>query len=319
MKKNKSAIYGKSYEYACIVSLMDFVKKFRTIKVVQNSSFKIAKQRFENDLTKQEQQDMLLSSMVGVKTIIELEPRIIEQDDDTLEILLQADNVAKDFGDIRDILIIRSGLNWEIGISVKHNHAALKHSRLSANLDFGKSWIEQPCSLSYFNEIKPIFDFLKEKKSEKELWRNIDKKDDVVYVPILNAFKKELLRMNEEYQIVGKLMAYLVGSNGKDYYKLIHNNNHTTSILPFNILGTLNQKAKNTNPTIKIPKINLPTRIVEIDYKEDKKNTLVMIMNNGWSISFRIHSASSKVESSLKFDIQLISKPEDVLYINKEW
>lgn len=256
MKNNNSTIYGKAYEYACILSLMDFVEKFRRVKLVNNSSLDIAKDRFENDLSKEEQQDMLLSSMAGIKTIIELEPRVIEQDDDILELLLQPDNIAKELGDIRDILIIRSGVNWEIGISVKHNHAALKHSRLSTTLDFGRLWVNQPCSESYFEEIKPIFDFLRKKKEEKELWRNIENKEDIVYIPLLNAFRKEMLLINSEHNIIGKLMAYLIGSNGKDYYKLIHNNNHTTSILPFNILGTLNQKAKSANPTIKILESN---------------------------------------------------------------
>ncbi|RPD37239.1 HaeIII family restriction endonuclease, partial [Candidatus Liberibacter solanacearum] len=31
--------------------------------------------------------------------------------------------------------------------------------------------------------------------------------------------------------------------------------------------------------------------------------------DGGWNISFRLHNASSKVEPSLKFDIQLVKTP----------
>lgn len=81
---------------------------------------------------------MRKSATVGIKTIIEMEPKIVEDGSDDLTIFLQPDNIAKT-GDIRDVIIIRRDIKWEIGISVKHNHAALKHSRLSQHIDFGKN------------------------------------------------------------------------------------------------------------------------------------------------------------------------------------
>ena len=42
-------------------------------------------------------------------------------------------------------------------------------------------------------------------------------------------------------------------------------------------------------------------------------------MDNGWQISFRIHSASSKVEPSLKFDIQLVGQPIVLFIIDMPW
>jgi hypothetical protein len=42
-------------------------------------------------------------------------------------------------------------------------------------------------------------------------------------------------------------------------------------------------------------------------------------MDNGWQISFRIHNASSKVENSLKFDIQLTGQPTDLFFIDTPW
>ena len=33
------------------------------------------------------------------------------------------------------------------------------------------------------------------------------------------------------------------------------------------------------------------------------------VFDKGWQLSFRIHSASSRVESSLKFDVQIVGLP----------
>ncbi|WP_202975530.1 HaeIII family restriction endonuclease [[Ruminococcus] torques] len=44
-----------------------------------------------------------------------------------------------------------------------------------------------------------------------------------------------------------------------------------------------------------------------------------MILDNGWQLSFRIHSASTKVEPSLKFDVQFISMPVSVCTIKCVW
>lgn len=320
MDTTNSSIKGKAYEYACILALKEIVTPIREIEIINNESFKIAKSRYENDISSQDKDDMFLSAKSGIETIIEMEPKIIEDGTDVLTVSLQPDNVATEFGDIRDILIIRRELSWEIGVSVKHNHAALKHSRLSTKLNFGKEWIGVPCSRKYFDTIEPIFRRLATLKEKRVKWNEIADKGVSVYVPILNAFKTELEEINaNNANITEKLFKYLIGSNGKDYYKLIHNKNHTTTIMPFNFYGTLNLPANNARPQVVIPPVSLPTRIIDFSYKDNSQTTLIMIFDNGWSISFRIHSASTIVEPSLKFDVQLQSQPTDMLYINSEW
>ncbi len=319
MNTIKSTIYGKAYEYACILAVKDIVSPYRNVEIENNESLVIAKERYQREISTQDRREMLLSAKSGIIAIIEMEPRIIEDGRDVLSISLQSDNVATQKGDIRDVLIIRRSIKWEIGISVKHNHAALKHSRLSQHVDFGQEWMKNPCSKRYFAEIKPIFDKLYKLKEQGKAWRELSRKEDCVYVPILQAFSRELLSLNKSKNITENLVKHLIGSNGKDYYKLIHNNNHTTTIMPFNIFGTLNKSANKSDPKIRIPKIKRPTRIIELAFKERSKTTLILTMNNGWSISFRIHNASTKVEPSLKFDIQLKSKPEDIFYLNRRW
>jgi len=123
-------------------------------------------------------------------------------------------------GDVRDILCIRRQNEWEIGLSCKHNHAAVKHSRLSRTIDFGELWFGIPCSESYFIEINPLFDELEELREQGELWRNISNKEERFYVPLLEAFIRELERLNQNNQgvIPERLLHYLLGRN--DFYKL---------------------------------------------------------------------------------------------------
>ena len=313
-----SHIKGKAYEYACVLALQEIILPVRPVEIVTNPSLTIAKQKY-GGITQSEQAEMLKSAKAGINKIIEMEPKITEDGSDKLTVSLQPDDVAKG-GDIRDILIIRRSIEWEIGVSVKHNHEALKHSRLSMTIDFGKLWLGANCSKDYFDEIRPLFDMLGKAKIQKKLWSDISNKDETVYVPLLNAFKNEFVKLNNENKnITENLVRYLLGSNGKDYYKLIHRNNNIATIIPFNLFGTLNTTAKSQKPSTIIPNIELPTRIIEFAFKENSKTTLILTMNNGWSISFRIHNASSKVETSLKFDINLQSKPEKMFYIDVEW
>mgnify|MGYP000158346522 FL=1 len=318
MDTRNSSIKGKAYEYACVLALQAIVSPVRRVEIEQNESLRIAKSRYENDISDKDRSEMIQSAKAGINVIIEMEPKILEDGGDILTVCLQPDNVAEQAGDIRDVLVIRRNIKWKIGISVKHNHAALKHSRLSQKIDFGKKWFGIGCSEEYSEEIRPIFSKLKNWKNERKLWRDLTNKEDEVYVPLLTAFANEFRRLNDSNNIVDDLIKYLLGSNGGDYYKLIHRSKYTT-IMPFNLSGTLNQAAANEQPKIHVPTVSLPTRIIELTLKDGYKNTLILIMDNGWQISFRIHNASSKVEPSLKFDIQLIGQPADLFYIYREW
>jgi hypothetical protein len=119
--------------------------------------------------------------------------------------------------------------------------------------------------------------------------------------------------------IMLRFVQYFLGSNGKDYYKLIHNKDRTIMIMPFNILGALNKPANIIKPKIVVPRMELPVQIIGLALQKNSKNTAILTMNSGWSISFRIHNAKKEIEPSLKFDIQLESRPKGLFYINKGW
>ena len=80
--------------------------------------------------------------------------------------------------------------------------------------------------------------------------------------------------------------------------------------------GTLNQNSKKEEAKVKIPLVNLPTRLVDIQLKPGSTNKVELYLDNGWQFSFRIHNASTIVEPSLKFDIQIEGMPTSIISIN---
>lgn len=145
-----------------------------------------------------------------------------------------------------------------------------------------------------------------------------DKENDV-YVPLLNAFINEIKRKNDKHSdLPKKLVEYLLGEF--DFYKVISiDNKKITQIQTYNLRGTLNKPSKKEKPKTIIPIAKLPTRIVNIDFKPESKNTIELYMNEGWQFSFRIHNASTYVENSLKFDIQIVGMPTSIISIDCKW
>ena len=311
----KSNNQGRAYEFSYLISLYEEISKVRSVKIETNSSY-YAAERAWNTLSESEKTMYKMSSLTGVNTLFELEPLILDDGKDELELKIQSDDNGEK-GDVRDVLIIRRGIEWEIGLSVKHNHFAVKHSRLSKKIDFGKKWYGISCSDQYWLDIKPIFDYLDEEKKKGTKWRDLLSKEDDVYVPLLNAFKEELERQNLLFnkEIPRLMVEYLLGEF--DFYKVIGiDNKEITRIQSFNLRGTLNKQGKNRKRNIELPISSLPTRIVSLDYKPGSKNTLELYLDGGWQFSFRIHNASTKVEPSLKFDIQIIGMPVTIISID---
>lgn len=315
---NKSNNQGRAYEFSYLITLFEEISKVRLAKIEENNSY-FAAERAWNTLTESEKTMYKISALAGVNTIFDLEPLILDDSDDELELKIQSDDKGKE-GDVRDVLIIRRGIEWEIGLSVKHNHFAVKHSRLSKNLDFGKKWYGINCSKQYWRDIKPVFDYLDCEKQKGSKWSDLPNKEHDVYVPLLNAFKGELERQSLLLgRDIPKLMVeYLLGKF--DFYKVIGiDSKKIIQIQSYNLRGTLNRQGNRRRRSIELPISTLPTRIISIGYKPDSKNTLELYLDGGWQFSFRIHNASTKVESSLKFDIQIIGMPTTIVSIDRRW
>lgn len=306
-------INGKAFEYSLLQQFYERLKSITNVTVTVNEHYTTAKGYFDS-FTESEKDIFRVTSSAAINFLIDIEPRLSNgiSEADHLCLELVSDQAGQS-GDVRDVLLIRALQKWEIGISAKNNHRAVKHSRLSQSIDFGEKWLGFPCSDDYFNEIQPIFNMLSKIRSEdpNTKWTSIENMHQNIYVPILNAFRKELLRLDKEHSnlVAENLVQYLVGN--RDYYKVIKSSNKV-EIQAYNLHGTLNLPFKKVKPKAKVPRLKLPTRLIEIVYSENSKTTLLVSLNEGWQISFRIHNASSRVEPSLKFDINLMSAPHSL-------
>ena len=167
--------------------------------------------------------------------------------------------------------------------------------------------------------VLPIFNYLQQQKNKGKAWSEITNKSEIVYVPLLKAFLQELHETYAHHkELPQKMVEYLLGEY--DFYKVISiDTQRITQINSFNLHGTLNKDGKRNKPSSKIPRVLLPTRIVSLDFKPNSNNTIELYMDGGWQFSFRIHNASTMVEPSLKFDIQIIGMPTTIVTINCKW
>jgi len=309
---------GKAFEYALLFEFFEKLNTITKVSITKNEPYITAQKCFDS-FNQKEQQAYRITASSAINFLMDIEPRLKNSvnEKDVLVLEIVSDQAGQS-GDVRDVLTIRLAQKWEIGVSAKNNHRAVKHSRLSQNINFGEKWLGFSCSDNYFKEINPIFDKLRRiKQSDRNtLWTSIDNMHETVYVPILDAFRKELLRLDKQHPniVAENLVKYLIGN--KDFYKVIKGKKQV-EVQGYNINGTLNLPFEKEHAKAKIPKLKLPSRLIEIVYQEDSKTTLLVSLNEGWQISFRIHNASSRVEPSLKFDINLVSSPQSLFKTHK--
>ncbi|MFA7019808.1 MAG: HaeIII family restriction endonuclease [Sphaerochaetaceae bacterium] len=280
---------GRAFEYSIAMTF----QRYLPATIVNSLQMLKAKQCFET-CSPSEQEKMVKASSEAVAFLVAHDDRLSEKG---CLVSLQSDQMGT-LGDVRDVIVHNSNIDQDLGISAKNRHWAVKHSRLSEHIDFGSEWFGIRCSAGYFHQVTPIFRELNSRRSHGEKWHDIPNKKQLYYMPILQAFQSEMQNLfNTKPQEVAKgLVKYLLGKY--DYYKVIKENG-TVSIMSFNIDGTLKWGSK----------IPLPTSIINISQKPKSETTLFMYFDKGWQISFRIHNASTMVEPSLKFDINIVGLP----------
>lgn len=309
---------GRAYEFACLNVLHEAIAEIRSAKIIVNSSYEAAKNAWDT-LSDLEKSLYTLSAKSTIDTIFALEPNIIEESEDVLNLYIQIDRKGE-VADVRDIIIERKDVFWEIGLSIKHNHEAVKHSRIAKDLDFGEKWYGIPCSKEYWKDVEPIFNFLEIEKNKGTKFSDLKSKPTQIYIPLLNAFIKEIsAKVKANKDIPKKLVEYLLSKY--DFYKVISvDSKRLTTIQSFNMYGTLNLPSKVQEPAIKVPTITLPTQLLCIGIKPKSNTTVYMCFDNGWQFSFRIHNAEKIATPSLKFDIQIVGMPLGVnIKYNCKW
>lgn len=223
-KESTQTKNGKAFEYAILKEFKEKLERATTVEVLENNALLTAKKHF-NSFEETGQGEFLLYASFAVNFLIDIEPRLSNSfdKDDILQLEILTDDKGQD-GDVRDVVAIRLLQKWEIGISSKNNHKAIKHSRLSNKIDFGEKWLGIKSSMQYFDEIRPIFDSLEKIRTESnktKTWKSLGNYHPTIYTPILEAFKTELLRLynTNPSQVASTLVEYLIGT--KDFYKVI--------------------------------------------------------------------------------------------------
>lgn len=305
---------GKAFEYACMLALYNALQISEDITVEDSPQMRTARKLYSN-MPDDRKNKLLRAANAAAKVIIRLEPQLqYPQNNIPLYLSIQSDSKGIS-GDVRDVLCIRRQNLWQIGLSCKHNHHAVKHSRLSDTIDFGHEWFGIPCSRQYFSEIVPLFNELRRMRDDAKnhgttaLWADIPDKAEYYYKPVLQSFLDELSRLANSYpNIPGAMIQYLIGRY--DFYKVITDDSHeTTRVEAINISGTLNRPSGQHKSIVDIPRLRLPSRFYHMGFKPGSANTVEVVCDEGWTISMRMHNASARIEPSLKFDVNLISLP----------
>jgi hypothetical protein len=291
---------GKAFEWAVV----DVLVQSLGLSIAASERVKVCRDAFDS-LSSKSRASMHHSANAAVKHILELEQQsAVLESATSVQLLDDASGIS---GDVRDV-VIWSPLG-SIGISCKNNHDAFKHSRLSGRIDFVKVWglSEQGCSPRYWDAVGPIFSELRTIQQDSfrtAEWRFLEDVPGRYYWPVLDAFGDEIQRQcalpgTSESEVIKRLMDYVIGRN--DFYKVIRRaSKQSVEILGFNLHGTLS-----------IPKSAYSRRLVSIENKNGSEYAKFLHLSKH-VFKFRIHSASSRVEPSLKFDIRAESLPSDV-------
>jgi hypothetical protein len=292
--------HGKAYEHAVASSIASLI----ACPIVESKAASLARECFLG-LRQELQLKFRRTANKAAEIIVRQENWL--HDAVNKYVSLQQDS-SGEVGDVRDVLIYSQ--ERVLGISCKTNHNALKHCRLSRQIDFIQKWQIDPqggCSETYWRAIRPLFDELdaiRLASNGTALWSAEADVPRRFYWPILDAWEIELRRAlkgaSSEGQACAALVRYLFGA--QDYYKVIgsHRTNLSVNVKGFNFDGTLSGK-----------KAKLPKKLIGVDNENGSKYSKTVRFNGGFSLNFRIHNASSRVEPSLKFDVTALSLPPE--------
>lgn len=323
MVSHTNTVQGKALEYAVLKKIYTALKRRNIeVSIFNNPAFETAQKAFFT-LSEDEQNEYGAAAKTAIDIIMPLEPTLVtKQKTNSIEILIQEDAKGQK-GDVRDVICRTFDKNWEIGISCKHNHEALKHPRVTSDADFGTDWVGVACSNTFFSQINEVMQILN--KWEGTTWSEHPNKHKDIYRPVINAFIDEIRRLCSTHSNVPeKLVRYFFGKD--DFYKVIAKDSRKkdsyglTKVMAFNVKGTLGRSCGKTHPIHPVKTIPLPSRLIEIGFKENSFTTLIMTFDKGWTLSMRLHNADKRVkETGLKWDIQLIGMPTGLYEQEQPW
>lgn len=323
MARRSNTVTGKAFEYAMVCAAREFLAARGVPTTIEGSAaLQTARASFDG-LDETDKQDNLAAAATAMEVIAPLEPNLLHASAaDPVSLAIQADARGQ-AGDVRDVILAKRAARWEIGISCKHNHEALKHPRVTTDADFGTTWIQTPCSQPFLDRIGAVMETVR--RWEGTRWSDHADKHAAVYEPVLDAYISEIDRLCAvDAEAPTKLVRYFFGLD--DFYKAIAKVRRCagsaglTKVLAFNLNGTLGRSCGQARPIHPVRRVSLPTRLIEIGLKPGSTTTLIMTFNGGWSIKMRLHSADSQVRTTgLKWDVQLEGEPTDLYDQERPW
>lgn len=259
-------------------------------------------------LSGKEQQSMTKAAEKLFETLVQIEPWVDEG-----EVVIERVRSKGGITDVRDILIkrVKNGvLKKEIGVSLKSNHDALKHQRISPKIDVGQKWLGVASEKHQLERVKSIFKEFKKYCNENDVERYSEleenTKDMLLYSPICQyvaGLFEEVFNGPNGREATQHFLRYLIGS--EDFYKARANFKDRELIIDsFNIRGSL-KKGK---------MLKMPQRCLDVEIQDSDRgypNKINVVLDNGWEINLRVHNASSRIETSLKWDSQLVGIPRE--------
>lgn len=198
-------------------------------------------------------------------------------------------------GDVTDIRIMSEV--EKINISLKHNHDALKHPRLTRV----PSWVGLESDDNYETIHDRIWDdFFKQAEKANPtatLFRDLTAIDadfinDNLYNPFCTFISNYLSKKTSSSQSVKHMFDFLVGTY--DFYKIIDRKDCIT------IQDFINMPKPNT-----------------VIIRQTDRSHIAMTFDNGVILDLRLHTASSRLIRSIKFDVRGIFDDMKSLIIEK--
>lgn len=279
-KKNNSDATGRAFEYVIVEEIINNAKACTALK---NTNADQSRDKVKHSSLDPALQASFLTYGKKIFQWLDSNWRITSLPF-TLERL--PDSAAKK-GDVTDIRIIVNGTT--LNLSIKLNHEAVKHQRPPATVircGYAKKGIEDA---TYRADLNNIFTtFLNGAKlfvPGVTLFNDLKVQDpnyinDNLYLPVCQLVADTLNNICKNPINVQAYFTFLIGNT--NFYKLIARGGSVT-IHEFN--------------NIAIPS-TLKARVVDKSYVE-------VVFSNGWVISMRLHTASSRIGTSTKFDSRL--------------
>lgn len=298
---------GRAYEFICLQSLYSAIAAIRPVEIVRNSSYMAAKSAWET-LDAEDRKLYSLSAGATVELMFAKELSIDTQTCDVFRIYIKADE-CYEVEDVCYIVIEFDDIVWEIGFSINYKPALVKHYRLSNDVDLGEKMYGVKYTQQYWDETNPIFSFLAKEKDKGTYFRDISSIEEKIYVPLLNAFMNEIKAAIVKDACVPRRLVERMLSKYNFYNVIGLGSQPAMAIQSYNIFSIFNKASRVEEPKVLMSNIELPKELLYIGFKKSSKTTVLICFDNGWQFSFRIHNAEDKVNTSLKFDIQIVGMP----------